>query len=170
VLIITLEINESFGLACRKIMELPLKNSYLFETKNLFHMKYLIGLGLILLTFSGFSQERESTYREGDVEYHMKKYYFLILIRGDNQVELSEGRKKSLQDAHLDYIDKMAEQGVVKIAGPFEGDEDMRGILIFDVDTEEEVRVWMQGDPLVEMGRLRYKILPWWTEKGGCLD
>lgn len=133
-------------------------------------MKLIFSFFIILFVVSVQGQDREVTYTEGDQEIIMKKYFMLIFIRGDQSEELTEGRSKSLQDAHLKHIDSMAEAGVVLMAGPFETEDEKREILIFDVETEDEIHVWMKGDPLVALGRLTYEILPWWTEKGRCLN
>ena len=129
---------------------------------------------VVLLFFSGiFAQaqknEREMTYKEGDIEFHMKMFYMLIFIKGDQSEQYSEKQLFDMQNEHLAHINKMTEAGAVVIAGSFDGDNEKRGILIFDVDTEAEVIKWMQDDPFVKNGRLTYEILPWWTEKGKCL-
>ena len=63
----------------------------------------------------------------------------------------------------------MAKEGKLAIAGPFGDDGDWRGIFIFDVDSEDEVRELLKNDPSIQAGRLSYEIHPWWTEKGSCL-
>ena len=129
---------------------------------------------IILLLFSGMlaqaqKEDREMTYKEGDVEFHMKMFYMLIFIRGDQLEEFSEKQLFDMQNEHLAHINEMAEAGAVLMAGPFGGDGEKRGILIFDVDTEAEVVEWMKGDPFIQNGRLTYEIHSWWTEKGKCL-
>jgi uncharacterized protein YciI len=129
---------------------------------------------IVLLLLTGIiaqaqKSEREMTYKEGDVEFHMKMFYMLIFIRGDQSESFSDKQLFDIQNEHLAHINKMAEAGAVVIAGPFDGDNEKRGILIFDVDTEAEVIEWMKGDPYIQNGRLTYEILPWWTEKGKCL-
>lgn len=66
-------------------------------------------------------------------------------------------------------IHKMAEIGKLKIAGPFGDDGNWRGIFIFDVESEEEVKELIKNDPAIQAGRLSYEIHPWWTEPGSCL-
>jgi len=132
---------------------------------------FLLIVMLVFAGINGYSQsnDREMTYKEGDIEYHMKMYYMLIFIRGDQSEQFSEKELFDMQNEHLVHINKMAEAGAVVIAGPFDGDNEKRGILIFDVDTETEVVEWKKGDPFIQNGRLTYEILPWWTEKGKCL-
>ena len=130
---------------------------------------------LILLLFvssASFAQESEREFisKEGDQEFHMKKYWMLIYIRGDKANDFSEEELVELQNGHMAHIGEMAEADVVRMAGPFDGDNDKRGILIFDLDTEEEVVEWIEQDPSVKAGRLTYEIYGWWTEKGACLE
>jgi uncharacterized protein YciI len=66
-------------------------------------------------------------------------------------------------------INKMAESGKLQIAGPFGDDGNWRGIFIFDVATEEEVKELLKDDPAIQSGRLDYEIHPWWTLQGSCL-
>ena len=133
-------------------------------------MKIVVLLFFSLYSFSAFSQDREFTYKEGDVEFHMKSYYMLIYLRGERSQEFSEEELAEIQKAHLVHINEMAKEKVVLMAGPFEGDDDKRGILVFDLATEEEVISYAEQDPSVQAGRLTYEIHKWWTEKGGCLD
>ena len=138
-------------------------------------MKKLFIFSLLLVSgFVSAQQEnpnpREFEMTEGDTTYVMKQYFMLIYLIGDNQEEISRERSTDLQEGHLGHINKMAEIGVVQMAGPFGDDTEKRGILIFDLDTKEEVVEWVSQDPLVKAGRLKYEIHPWWTAKGSCLD
>ena len=113
---------------------------------------------------------REFEMTEGDTTYVMKQYFMLIYLSGDNKEEISKEKSAELQKGHLGHINKMAEEGAVQMAGPFGDQTEKRGILIFDVDTKEEVVEWVSQDPLVKAGRLKYEIHPWWTAKGSCLE
>ncbi len=67
-------------------------------------------------------------------------------------------------------INKMAESGKLQIAGPFGDDGNWRGIFIFDVATEEEVKELLKDDPAIQSGRLAYEIHPWWTLPGRLFE
>ncbi|MFZ6053365.1 YciI family protein [Halocola ammonii] len=138
-------------------------------------MKELLFFALLLTSGFASAQEEKSNPREfemteGDTTYVMKQYFMLIYLTGDNQEEVSREKSTELQEGHLGHINKMADEGVVKMAGPFGDQTEKRGILIFDLDTKEEVVEWVSQDPLVKAGRLKYEIHPWWTAKGSCLD
>lgn len=131
----------------------------------------LVALGINgLCAQSGGENPREFEMTEGDTTYVMKQYFMLIYLSGDNQEEISEEESASLQEGHLGHINKMSEEGAVMMAGPFGDNSEKRGILIFDVESEDEVINWVNQDPLVTAGRLKYEIHPWWTAKGSCLE
>ena len=65
-------------------------------------------------------------------------------------------------------IQRLGDEGKLIVAGPFLDDKDLRGIFIFDVETEEEVRDLVETDLAIKTGRLRYEIHPWMTAKGTC--
>jgi uncharacterized protein YciI len=46
----------------------------------------------------------------------------------------------------------------IVLAGPLSNEGEIRGIAIFKVDTEEEVRELIETDPAVRAGRLSYEI------------
>jgi uncharacterized protein YciI len=90
----------------------------------------------------------------------MKEWYFVMLIRGENRDQDSVETAKLL-DGHMAHIQKMAEQGVLRIAGPFLDDGNWRGIFIMDCKTMEEAESYVKQDPAIAAGRLTYEIHPW---------
>ena len=59
----------------------------------------------------------------------------------------------------------MAETGKLIIAGPFADGGDLRGMLIFRVDTPEEAKALAEQDPAVKAGRLVLEWHPWFAAK-----
>jgi len=129
--------------------------------------KILILFIAVLFSLSVWSQ-REFEMKEGDTTYVMKQYFMLIYLSGPDRSQDSITLAK-LQEGHLNHINKMAEEGVVLMAGPFGDDTEKRGILIFDVATKEEAENWVNQDPMVKAKRLTYEIHPWWCAKGSKL-
>ena len=112
------------------------------------------------------------TYAQREIEaegFKLKQYYFVMLTAGPNKEKIDSLKLQKIQAGHLENIRKMAKEGKLAIAGPFGDDGNWRGILIFDVDSEDEVRELLKNDPSIQAGRLSYEIHPWWTEKGSCL-
>lgn len=97
----------------------------------------------------------------------LKKYYFVMLKRGPNRGQDSATVAR-LQAGHMANMNRLAEAGKLQVAGPFADDGDWRGIFIFDVATEAEVKELLKDDPAISSGRLSYEIHPWYTEKGTC--
>ena len=99
----------------------------------------------------------------------LKQYFFVMLVRGSKASDIDSLSLVKIQEGHMANINKMAESGKLQIAGPFGDDGNWRGIFIFDVATEEEVKELLKDDPAIQSGRLAYEIHPWWTLPGGCL-
>ena len=105
---------------------------------------------------------------EGGKTYNMKQYYMVILLKGDHRNQPKEEADK-IQAAHLAGIRKLADAGIIQIAGPFAHDEDPRGIFIMDVKDIDEAKRIVDQDPAVRSGRLKYRVYPWWAAKGSTL-
>ena len=83
-------------------------------------------------------------------DYGMKKYVIAFLKRGPNR-DRSQEEADALQAAHMVNIGRMAEEGVLILAGPFFGDGEMRGIYIFDVDSIEKAVALQAGSLEMEL-------------------
>lgn len=101
----------------------------------------------------------------GADEYGMKKYVMAFLKRGPNRSRDSLTAAK-LQKAHLENIQKMADQGKLVLAGPFFGDDDLRGIYIFDVPGLEQAEELTNSDPLIKSGGLIMEFREWYGPAG----
>lgn len=127
-----------------------------------------IALTLILLlgiTSLGFSQEQydEALAKKlGADEYGMKKYVMAFLLRGDRVNEYTSEQRQEIQSGHMANIGKMAEMGKLVVAGPFFGNEDLRGIYIFDVQTLEEAKALTETDPAIIAGVLKMDLKEWY--------
>lgn len=67
---------------------------------------------------------------------------------------------------HIEHMQKMADKGILAMAGPMGDESELRGIFIMNVPTIEEVREWVNQDPAIVSGRLIAEIHPWWAAKG----
>lgn len=109
----------------------------------------------------------ESTYdsvlveKYGADKYGMKKYVIAFLKRGPNRstdsVEVTQ-----LQKAHLENINKLAEEGKLVLAGPFFGDDDLRGIYVFNVQSIEQAKKLTETDPAIQKGSLIMELREWY--------
>lgn len=110
--------------------------------------------------FSGV-YDAEYAAKIGADEYGMKTYVMAFLKRGPNRPE-EPAIIDSLQAAHLANIGKLADEGKLVLAGPFYGNEDLRGIYIFDTDSIEEAASWTATDPAIIYGSLEMELKKWY--------
>ena len=121
------------------------------ETDNEEHITTEIG--------SKYDSIKAASY--GADDYGMKKYVIAFLKRGPNK-SIDSLKRGRLQRAHLDNINKLAEDGKLVLAGPFFGSEDLRGIYIFNVQSIEEAQALTNTDPSIQAGVLVMELKEWY--------
>ncbi len=144
-------------------------------------MKYLLFL-LLAFPISLFAQEELTSKKEtaepqyetfemteGDTTYLMKKYYIAFLKSGPNRDHTKE-EAAIIQKGHMDHMSKLAEANKIQIAGPFDDDSDIRGLVIYSVYSLEEALELTNADPAVVAGRLVVELHPFWAAKGSQLN
>ena len=89
----------------------------------------------------------------------------LLELRDDAPV-LDDAAANALQDAHLDFLARLHEQGYLVAAGPA-GDPEgrVRGISILTVPPERALEL-KSADPAVVAGRFRLRVMPWQVPAG----
>lgn len=97
----------------------------------------------------------------------LDSFSFVLLRRPDEPTEYAEGELARIQQAHLAHLSDLSDRGVMRLAGPFDGqpDESWRGMCIFACDPDEARRL-MDEDPAVRAGRLEPVVWRWFTVKG----
>lgn len=84
----------------------------------------------------------------------------LLLLR-DDAPRMDEATLNDLQDAHMDHLARLHEEGQLLAAGPLLGaDRRFRGLCIYRVGPDE-ARSLGEQDPMVRAGRFRHEVLPW---------
>lgn len=106
---------------------------------------------------------------EEDTTYLMQKYFMVFLKTGPNRNQDS-ATVNELQKQHLEYLNKIAEEGYASLFGPFEDDGEIRGIVVFNTPTREMADSLARLNPMVQAGRLAVEVHPWWVSKGGKLN
>jgi uncharacterized protein YciI len=107
-------------------------------------------------------------YVENDSTYTMKQYFMCFLKSGEHRSQ-SDEEAAILQTGHMAHMDSLAQINKIHIAGPFNGDDEFRGIVIYNVPTLEEAIHCADTDPMIEAGRLQHEIRPIWLAKGSTL-
>ena len=97
----------------------------------------------------------------GADEYGMHRYVVAFLKAGPNRDQDSTTAAE-LQRAHMQNIQRMADEGKLVLAGPFMDDGPIRGLYIFDVDSIEEAEKLTETDPAIQQGRLTMELHPWY--------
>ncbi|QQR87829.1 MAG: hypothetical protein IPJ76_06290 [Flavobacteriales bacterium] len=135
------------------------------KTSSSRHYGKLFALALLGLCSSPLLAQRTFTHTAGDTTYTMKQYWFVLYTRGD-AAPLDSATSAAKLKEHLAYQDMQAERGLIVMAGPFGDNGNWRGLLLYDVETKEEVEGYLKGDPLVQAGRLKYEVHPWYGAVG----
>lgn len=132
----------------------------------------VVGLGLVAVSACGqgtpsTSAAQRPVYdaalaqRLGADEHGMRKYVFVMLKRG--KIIITDPKEKQdLLAGHMKNIGRLAEAGKLVLAGPFFGDQDLRGLFIFNVTTVEEAQQLVQTDPSIKAGMFEVEMYPWY--------
>ena len=99
-------------------------------------------------------------------EPDMTPYQFVLLLRGPDQTPMGEREIQGHQEAHLAYLKRLLDEGRAIVAGPVDGGEELRGIVVLDVGSVAKAEAIMADDPWVRAGRLTAEVHPWWTSAG----
>ena len=128
-------------------------------------MKYFISFIVLCLSLKAFSQNPDynpTLAKElGADEYGMKMYTFVILKTGSETV--SQDSTQNLMRGHLENINRLAEEGLLTVAGPFGKNElDYRGLFIFSESDTAKVKELLLSDPAVAAGVFETEVIPWY--------
>lgn len=128
--------------------------------------KLILGLAFIFsavsLSLAQENYDEALAKKLGADEYGMKKYVIAFLYRGDRVSEYSEAERAEIQKGHMANIIKLAEEGKMVLAGPFFGNEELRGLFFFSVESLEEAKVLTESDPAVKAGVLKMDLKEWY--------
>src|SRR5262245_17988686 len=101
----------------------------------------------------------------GPGEYEMANYQVAFYKRGPAWTPGDTPELQKLQSEHLAHIGKMAESRRLLVAVPFTDNGDLRGMLIFRIDSLDEAKALVEQDPAVKAGRLILEWLSWFAAK-----
>lgn len=88
---------------------------------------------------------------------------FMFLNNRSDKPELPKEEVDRIMKGHMENINKMAAEGKLVAAGPFEGGG---GIFIFNAKSSEEVMEWVKPDPGIQANRWRVETLPFTSRTG----
>ena len=107
-------------------------------------MKAHLIIAFVVLTISGFAQT--------------KSYTIVFLNKKSDAEKLDEATSKKLMEGHMANINRLAKEGKLLAAGPFEGGG---GLFILNTTSTEEAQQWVSTDPAVQAKRWNIEILPY---------
>ena len=90
-----------------------------------------------------------------------------LLVLRDDAPDWDEETANAMQDAHLDHLANLHEQGHLVAAGPL-GHDKIRGLSILTV-APDEARALKEADPAVRAGRFDVVVVPWQVPAGAVL-
>lgn len=88
---------------------------------------------------------------------------FVFLHHREDKAELPKAELDKVMAGHMANIQKMAKEGKLLVAGPFEGGG---GIFIFKSNSVKEVERWLSDDPGVKINRWNVELQPYKSQVG----
>ena len=106
--------------------------------------------------------DAELAKKVGADQHGMRKYVLAILKTGPKDAEIQGDARKALFKGHFDNMNRLAAEGKLAVAGPFNDPEKKyRGLFILAVPTIEEAKALAETDPTVKAGVLIVEYVPW---------
>jgi len=116
-------------------------------------MKWVAGFLLIIIAFQSNAQE--------------KTYTFVFLHKKADAEVLPKEQIDKLMEGHMANINRLAKEGKLIAAGPFEGGG---GMFVLNTTKKEEAQQWLSTDPGIQAKRWDIEILPYKPRTGNvCL-
>jgi len=97
--------------------------------------------------------DAELARRLGADERGMRSYVLVVLKTGPNKMPPGPERDAMFK-GHFANINRLAAEGKLALAGPFDGADGWRGLYIFAVPDIEEARQLVATDPVVSSGEM----------------
>lgn len=95
------------------------------------------------------------------------QYVFVFLNHKADAEKLSKEETDKIMKGHMDNINRLAKEGKLIAAGPFQGGG---GIFVLNTKSVEEGTAWLSTDPGVQAKRWNVEVLPFTVRHGGiCL-
>jgi uncharacterized protein YciI len=95
--------------------------------------------------------------------FAQKQYTFVFLHKKEN-VELPKEQIDKIMEGHMANINRLAKEGKLIAAGPFEGGG---GIFILNTTSVDEAKNWLSTDPGIQANRWNVELLPFTPRIGG---
>lgn len=117
---------------------------------------FFAGLGLADTpppTSEPTAYDAELASRVGADDYGMRKYVLVVLKTGPTPLPAGPERDEMFK-GHFANIKRLAAEGKLALAGPFDGEDGWRGLFILAVSDLEEAKRLTLTDPVVRSGEM----------------
>jgi uncharacterized protein YciI len=105
--------------------------------------------------------DAESAQRLGADQRGMRSYVLVVLKTGPNKVAPGKERDEMFA-GHFANIKRLAAEGKLALAGPFDGVDGWRGLFIFAVKDIEEAKQLTATDPVIMKGEMVAEYHKWY--------
>ncbi len=92
-----------------------------------------------------------------------KSYVMVFLNKKPDAEKIDKETQTKLFEGHMSNMNRLADEGELLAAGPFEGGG---GIFIFNTTSLSEAEVWLSSDPAVQAKRWNIEVLPFTPRSG----
>lgn len=98
----------------------------------------------------------------GANQHGMRHYVLAILKTGPKRMPEGDARK-AMFAGHFANIQRLAKEGKLALAGPFEDNKDAwRGLFVFAVENVDEAKKLTETDPVIVNGEMVAEYYPWY--------
>jgi uncharacterized protein YciI len=94
--------------------------------------------------------------------------YSLVLLKAGPRFK-DETLAQKIQASHLKYLFELREQGTLLLNGPIFGNDELKGVGIYDLTDKDEVIRIVGLDPSVQEGRFVFEVFDWFGLPGDSL-
>lgn len=126
------------------------------------------GVKEVGFTFVRHAQPARFEMGEGGEAYSMRKFWLLSYLSGPKR-DQSQAEAQQIQQGHMAHLNKLWVNEKSCVAGPTDGQGEVRGFVVFKVATREEAEWLAAQDPAVVSGRLAFTLEAWWAMEGAVL-
>lgn len=140
-----------------------------------FTSQKFLAAALLCLAASGYAvaqtapanpkYDAQAAQRLGADSRGMRSYVLVLLKTGPNK--MAPGKERDAMFAgHFANINRLAAEGKLALAGPFDGVDGWRGLFVFAVKDIEEARQLTATDPVILNGEMVAEYHKWYGSAG----
>jgi uncharacterized protein YciI len=109
--------------------------------------------------------DAEAAQRMGADKRGMRSYVLVLLKTGPNKMAAGKERDEMFA-GHFANINRLASEGKLLLAGPFDGVDGWRGLFVFAVTDIEEAKQLTATDPVIVKGEMVAEYHKWYGSAG----